>query len=297
MTESEILKLIENLKFSIGAANVSALKSARSSFRDLWDAEVKVFSQWGEDGILDFLCDKTKLSKPKVIEIGAGQFQECNSRFICESRNASAVLIDSDSNLVKTLEVSELLWKNHIFAIQEFVTSENANRLVEQSRVLMGGADILSLDIDGNDFWVMSSIHLIDISIVVVEYNPLFGFKEPVAVPKDDLFDRRVKHHSWLYCGVSLPAWVLYFSNKGYQFIGTNRVGNNAFFVKNGYAIDWGFELPTTLSKFTDWRIRESRDVNSKMNYLSNNERIAIISHLPVVRTDNGVERKVGDIQ
>lgn len=232
MINIEIIKLIENLKLSIGAANISALKSARSNFRDLWDAEVKVFSQWGEDGILDYLCDKTNISKPKVLEIGAGEFLECNSRYICESRNASAVLIDSNQELIANIDASELKWKNHIFAIHEFVTSENANRLVEGSRVLMGGIDILSLDIDGNDFWVMSQIDLKEISIVVVEYNPLFGYKEPVTVPQDDFFDRRVKHFSWLYCGASIRAWVDYFSSNHFQFIGTNRVGNNAFLSK-----------------------------------------------------------------
>lgn len=297
MSEVEIMNLLENLKFSIGAANISALRSARSDFKNLWDAEVKVYSQWGEDGILDYLCDKADISKPKIVEIGAGQFTECNSRYICESRNASAVLIDMDPKLIANIDASELKWKNHIFAIQEFVTSENANYLVERGRILMGGLDILSLDIDGNDFWVMSQIDLRDIAIVIVEYNPLFGFKEPVTVPKDDYFDRKSKHFSWLYCGASLPAWVNYFRSKDFQFIGTNRVGNNAFFVNESLKIDWDFDLPSNLSKFTDWRIRESRDANTEMNYFSNEQRVASISSLHVVRTDSGMERTVGEIQ
>ena len=67
------------LKYSLGQNSIIGSRANSSNFKNLWDAEVKVFSQWGEDGILDFLCEALGISKPKMLEVGAGNFRECNS--------------------------------------------------------------------------------------------------------------------------------------------------------------------------------------------------------------------------
>ena len=62
--------------FALGQASILASRSRSEQFKNLWDAEVKIYSQWGEDGILDYIFRKIDIPKPKVIEVGAGNYSE-----------------------------------------------------------------------------------------------------------------------------------------------------------------------------------------------------------------------------
>jgi hypothetical protein len=267
---SEIYSELHGMRVSSGRVEILASKAGRDSFVDLWDAEVKVFSQWGEDGILWFLCDVLEISKPRILEIGSGNFTECNSRFLAEARNAAVFLVDSRSDLISELSKLDLLWKNNISALETWVTPSNANSIACQARKQLGSIDILSLDIDGIDYWVMSEIDLSQISIIVVEYNPTFGSRYAFTVPKSESFDRTTAHYSWLYFGVSLRAWVDFFERKEFMFVGTDRVGNNAFFVSrmSDEIFKYINRPDATLEKYVDWQVRESRDEHGRLNYL-----------------------------
>jgi hypothetical protein len=268
--KSEIHSELHSMRVSSGRMEILASKACRDSFVDLWDAEVKVFSQWGEDGILWFLCDVLEISKPRILEIGSGNFTECNSRFLAEARNAAVFLVDSRSDLISETNKLDLLWKNNLFALETWVTPNNANSIVNRARKKLGSLDILSLDIDGLDYWVMSEIDLSQISIIVVEYNPTFGSRYAFTVPKSESFDRTTAHYSWLYFGASLRAWVEFFDCKEFTFVGTNRVGNNAFFVSRKSEEIFKYINPPdeSLEKYVDWQIRESRDEQGRLNYL-----------------------------
>ena len=267
---SEIYSELDRMRVSNGRTEILASKACRESYVDLWDAEVKVFSQWGEDGILWFLCDVLEISKPRILEIGAGNFTECNSRFLAEARNAGVFLVDSRSDLISEINKLDLLWKNNLFAFEALVTPSNANSIANLARKELGSIDILSLDIDGIDYWVMTEIDLSGISIIVVEYNPTFGSRYAFTVPKSDSFDRTTAHHSWLYFGASLRAWVEFFDHKKFTFVGTNRAGNNAFFISrmSGEVFNYINPPDSSLEKYVDWQVRESRDEQGRLSYL-----------------------------
>ena len=281
---------IVSLKLMIGQSAVLSSRASSSKFINLWDAEVKVFSQWGEDGILDFICETLKISKPKFVEIGAGNFHECNSRFLAESRNASVVAIDARTDLVTEVKKMTVFWKTHIFPICEIVTPDNINDLLVFARDKMAGIDILSLDIDGNDYWVLDAAKLDKISVVVVEYNSLFGYSAEVSVPRDDLFNRKEKHFSCLYYGASLSAFIYSLSLKGFTFLGSNRACNNAFFIKNEKINEFSIEIPTNLELFVDSRVRESRDTSGSLSFLSGKDRLRVIETMPVVNVKSNIE-------
>ena len=281
---------IVSLKLMIGQSAVLSSRASSSKFINLWDAEVKVFSQWGEDGILDFICETLKISKPKFVEIGAGNFHECNSRFLAESRNASGVAIDARTDLVTEVKKMTVFWKTHIFPICEIVTPDNINDLLVFARDKMAGIDILSLDIDGNDYWVLDAAKLDKISVVVVEYNSLFGYSAEVSVPRDDLFNRKEKHFSCLYYGASLSAFIYSLSLKGFTFLGSNRACNNAFFIKNEKINEFSIEIPTNLELFVDSRVRESRNTSGSLSFLSGKDRLRVIETMPVVNVKNNIE-------
>lgn len=287
---------IVRVEFLIGQSAILASRSMSEKFQYLWDAEVKVFSQWGEDGILDYLCESLGVSKPRVLEVGAGNFSECNSRFLAENRNASVVAVDGRDDLNSSIGQSSLKWKNHIFSMQEWVTPKNINNVIGTAREYMLGIDIFSLDLDGNDYWILEAANLQDVSIVVVEYNPLFGSKLSVSVPRDDRFDRTTKHLSWLYYGASLCAFIDLLSHKGFVFLGSNRVGSNGFFVRKELVKKIKLALPMDLSQHTDWRIRESRDNTGELNFLSNNDRINQIREMPLINVKDGSELRVIDL-
>lgn len=278
----------------------SAILSSRSNsenFSDLWDAEVRVYSQWGEDGILDFLCEKLDLIKPRIIEIGAGNFRECNSRFLMENRNASVYAVDGRPDLESNVLSNPWRWRTHLTSKQEWITPINVQRIIDDAANFMDGIDIFSLDLDGNDYWILNEANLENISIVVVEYNPLFGPGRQVTVPRDDDFDRSKEHFSYLYYGASLKAFDVLLTKKGFCFVGTNRVGNNAFFVRKEVANKIPFSTRNDLSVYTDWRIREARNKEGRLSFVAGKDRLKLIGDLFLIDLENGSSIKVVETQ
>ena len=260
-------------------------RSSSNSPTNLWDMEFKVYSQWGEDGILSFLCDELEISKPRMIEFGAGDFTECNSRFLAKYRNASVVLVDVRKDLLDSVSDTDLKWQTSVYGITDWITPNNVNQLARHAKELIGEIDVVSLDLDGNDYWVAEALNFERTRIVVVEYNPIFGGARSVTVPRDDMFDRTAAHFSNLYYGASLNAFIGLFSRKGFDFVGTNRVGNNAFFVAKKYTNQINLVIPdvSDLTGYVDWRVRESRNEKGELTFLSKEEGARLISHLPLL--------------
>lgn len=286
---------LQRLKYSIGQSSILASRANSRSFIHLWDSEVKVFSQWGEDGILDYLCECLDLSKPRILEIGAGNFTECNSRFLVENRSASAYAVDGRNDLIFTISRSPLIWKSHLFGLQAWVTPENIEEIISNAQRELGALDIFSIDLDGNDYWILEKANIESFQILVVEYNPLFGHTKSVTVPRNDFFERGKEHFSSLYYGASLKSFKSLLSKRGFEFIGTNRVGNNAFFVNHKFAAKVPIRSQEDLSIYTDWRVRESRSIDGSLSLLSGFDRIKEIKNLPLIDLDTGLLISVED--
>jgi hypothetical protein len=277
-------------------AAILASRARYSTLSLLSDADVKVYSQWGEDGILDYLCECVGIERPKMIEVGAGNFTECNSRFLVEFRNASATLVDADANLEKFVKESDLYWKTHLYSITDWVSTSNINSIIKTATQQMGGLDIFSLDLDGNDYWILKEANLGDTKVAVVEYNSIFGSEIAVSVPEDERFDRTEKHFSWLYYGANLKAYVDLLESKGLVFVGTNRVRSNAFFVRNDLINRVSIEIPTSLSSFTENKIRESRDEFGRMNHLELTRGYELIKDQLVIDLERQLQVRLGSL-
>jgi hypothetical protein len=241
-------------------------------YTSLWDAEYKIFSQWGEDGILDYICDVIELRKPKFLEIGVGDFSESNSRFMAYRRGASITAVDKDKSLLQSRAVNELQWRVHIQTICEEVTVGNAHEIQVQAAKFMGGIDILSLDIDSIDYWILKRLELDNIKVIVVEYNPCFGFKKRVTVPLESYKSRFHEGDSGAYYGASLSAFIYILTRQGFAFLGTNSECTNAFFVESSLGGKFPFTANPTLAQYVDCRIRDSRNSLGKKDFLSQNE-------------------------
>lgn len=266
-----------------------AQRNSISKVENLWDIGFKVYSQWEEDGILNFLCDKLELLKPRILEFGSGNFEECNSRFLAEFRNSPVVVVDARDDLISSIEKLTINWKTHVYPIETWITPDSAKDIYISAINLMGVVDILSIDLDGNDYWVLKELPLDGISIIVVEYSPIFGDIASCTVPRNDIFNRTSAHSSNLYWGASLTAFIELLAVKKFTFVGTNRVGNNAFFVNSSSCPKLGISIPDgrNFGKYVDYQIREGRTIEGGLSLLSSQDRLNAISEMPIVNLKN----------
>ncbi len=197
---------------------------------NLSDASFDVFTYHGEDGILFYLANKLPNVSPTFIDIGAGDCIKSNCANLAVHHGWQGVFIDKSS---EQLAVGKSFFKHQINKgadirfIQTEVTRENVNRLMT-GNLINNKVGILSIDIDGNDFWIWKAIEQVQPEIVVIEAKVEFGLKS-IAVPYGNH-----NHHSVdsKYNGASVEALRQLGLTKGYKLVGANKQGYNLFFVK-----------------------------------------------------------------
>lgn len=252
----------------------------------LADYEFKVFSQWGEDGIIQHLIREVPIVHRTFIEFGVEDFMESNCRYLLMNDNWQGFVIDgSDANIAR-LRNAYFYWKHDLRSIAAFVTAENIDSLL-RSAGFDEDLGLLSIDIDGVDFWVLQAIECVRPRILVAEYNALFGADRIITVPYDPAFQRSRKHYSNLYYGASLGAMTALAMARGYDLVGTNSVGSNAFFVRRDVRPK---SLPVldVAQAFTPCHIRESRDPSGNLTYADRHQQFEMIRGLPVVNLATG---------
>lgn len=200
---------------------------------NLMSNEFRAFSQWGEDGIIQFLLRHIKIDRRIFVEFGADNYNsESNTRFLLSNNNWAGLVMDSSKEAIQELRKSHSYILYDLKAVPAFITRDNINDLITENGIT-GEIGLLSIDVDGNDYWIWSAINVINPAIVVVEYNHRFGRDIAVTIPYEENFDRAKAHPSRLYFGASLKALCRLGSEKGYAFVGCNSDGVNAFFVRN----------------------------------------------------------------
>jgi hypothetical protein len=248
---------------------------------DIQGAEFRAFSQWGEDGILQHLLRHIQVSKKIFVEFGVENYTESNTRLLLVDGNWAGLVIDGSSKNVEFIRNDDIYWRHNLKAECAFITKENINDLILRNGI-SGEIGLLSVDIDGNDYWVWEAIDVVVPSVVVVEYNARFGPERAVTVPYDPGFVRTVAHHSNIYYGASLAALCCLAKRKGYSFVGCNTAGNNAFFVRTEFKPATLPEL-TAMEGFVRSRFRESRDARGSLTFLTEAEEATILEQLPLV--------------
>lgn len=271
----------------------------------LWDTEkfpfepknwddygFKVFSQNNEDGLLQYIIHHTELPQRNFIEFGVEDYSECNTRYLLLHNNWSGLVMDGSEKWMEALKKQEIYWRRTLDSKGVFITKENINSLISDSG-FSGKVGLLSVDIDGNDYWVLDAINCIDPQILICEYNPIYGSKEKVSIPYKADFWRTNAHYSNLYWGASLGAFVHIANKRGYKLVCINSLGNNAFFVKRDAS-----DLPE-VSIEDAWRdatYRESRDENGNLSFKSFAEGRKMLSDLPVIDVVTGEQKKVSEL-
>jgi hypothetical protein len=257
-----------------------AKQCAGRKLADLREAEFRVFSQFGEDGIIEQLVSRLAIPREaeRFVEIGVESYREANTRFLLVNRNWSGLIVDASDEHVRALEGSSLLWRHDLRPVTARVEPNSVNALLQEH-----GFDrdlgLLSIDVDGVDYWIWEAVEAEPL-VVVVEYNSLLGADRPVTVPYEAGFECTRAHHSNLFFGASLAAFDRLGRRKGYRLVGSNSAGNNAFFVREELAED--LPAPSVAEAYVESRYRESRDQEGNLTYLSGPDRRRAIADLQV---------------
>lgn len=210
------------------------------------NSEFKVYSKHGGDGILAHIFSKIGTTNTTFVEVGVEDGTECNTTNLSFNFGWNGLLIDANEAWIKS---ARIFYKNklgsmfsNIKMIAGFVTAENVNQLITDGGV-MGEIDLLSMDIDSNDFWVWNSIAVVDPRVVVMEYNAAFGHRS-LTIKYDPRFHfQKVFKENPLYFGASLSALTRLAKKKGYILVACDTHGHDAFFVKREVAAGKFIEL------------------------------------------------------
>ena len=270
---------VRSIQEALGRVEARQLSDAPIS--NLSQSEFGVFSEWGEDGIIQRLIHEVPIDRRIFVEFGVQDYQESNTRFLLVRDNWAGMVIDGDQGNIDRIRHDEIFWRYNLKAECAFVKRDNINELLKNNGVV-GDIGLLSIDIDGNDYWVWEAIEVVRPRIVVVEYNARFGVDRAVTIPYDAEFSRVRAHYSMVYYGASLAALVSLGVRKGYDFVGANSAGNNAFFVRQDLRPSF-LPVLTATEGFVASQFRESRAKNGHLVFLTNDEEQRILKELPLV--------------
>ena len=267
-----------------------ALANKRNTpLQNIHDAEFKVFSQYGEDGIIQYLISQADIQSHEQIfvEFGVQNYTESNTRFLLISDQWKGLIIDGDQEYISSVQRSDIYWRYNLTAICKWIDRDNINDIIG-SAGFSGDIGLLSVDIDGNDYWVWERINIVNPVIVVVEWNSVLGMHHALSIPYDPAFSRPQAHYSCLYWGASIAAFYKLAKSKGYSLICSNRIGNNLFFVRNDRL---GSLSPLTPEEaYVESNFRDSRDSNGQLSFLSGSERVSLIKDLPFIEVNTNNE-------
>ncbi len=279
--QRKIMREIEVSRILEGRRLASQMQTLPVPAR-IGEVEFKVFSQYGDDGIIQYLVNKLNIQTDTFIEFGVETYEEATTRFLLVNNNWSGLVIDGSADNIRRIRETSLFQNHQLTALHAFVTAENINGLI-QSAGITGEIGLLHVDIDGNDYWVWKAITVVNPVIVIMEYNAVFGGERSITVPYQPDFYRTRAHYSNLYFGASLPALCQLADEKGYKFIGCTSNGNNAYFVRADHAA--GLPVLSPGEGFVASKFRESRDEKGNLTYLSGPDRLKPIRNLPVYNT------------
>jgi hypothetical protein len=246
------------------------------------DYEFKIFSQWGDDGLIQYLIKNIKIENEIFIEFGVEDYSESNTRFLMMNNNWKGFVMDGSEENMNRLQNQRWYWKYSLKNKSAFITKENINELLAETG--FSNVGLLHIDLDGNDAHILEVLDLskLNPSIIIMEYNAVFGKERAISVPYDKDFVRTIKHYSNLYFGASLPALTFIANNKGYALIGCTLAGNNAYFVRKDL-LNEKIKEKTIGEAYVLSKSRESRNKDYSLSYLDGEERYEIIKGMNVI--------------
>ena len=164
---SIVNRRVELVQEALG--RIETRQATAQNSNDFSGNEYRVFSQCGEDGIIQYLLRHLTIHKRVFVEFGADNYNfESNTRFLLTNDNWAGLVFDGSEQNIKELRQAPAYWLYNLKAHQAFITAENINSLLSQHGIT-GEIGLLSIDIDGNDYWVWQAIDVISPVVMIVE--------------------------------------------------------------------------------------------------------------------------------
>ena len=203
--------------------------------------EKKIYSQNGEDGILEYIFSVIGTTNKFFVEFGVGDGLECNTRHLKENKEWNGLMMDAglmislgwtslkyvSKKIFEKNQKTKPIKKIPLDIKKETITVENIEKLFLKYSVPKY-FDLLSIDIDSNDYWVWKAIKNYEPRVIVIEYNSTIHVEESKVIE----YNPKAKWDCTNYFGASLLALTKLGESKGYRLIGCDSNGINAFFCK-----------------------------------------------------------------
>ena len=194
----------------------------------------KTYSQSDEDGIIREIFNRIGVTNKTFVEFGIGNGLENNSLALLFD-GWKGLWIDASTDSVTKIRNNfhQIINNGQLKIVESFITKDNINDLIS-TNIQDPEIDLLSVDIDGNDYHVVNAITCTRPRVIVIEYNAKFApptlycmdYNATHFWEKDDCF------------GASLKFFEVNLEKKGYYLVGCNLSGANAFFVRKDLVAD-----------------------------------------------------------
>lgn len=211
----------------------------------------KVYSQNDEDGIIQEIFRRIGVTNKTFIEFGVQNGLESNCHYLL-FQGWNGLWMDGDGEAIREIQKRfyPVLKTGQLACKRAFITRENINQLISEQG-FSGEVDLLSIDVDGNDYYIWEAVTAVSPRVVIIEYNG--------KLPPD--CDWKMAYHAYHvwegsdWHGASLKALERLGERLGYQLVGTGLVGVNAFFVKKEIAGNLFYKPATAEALYNPLRL------------------------------------------
>ena len=211
----------------------------------------KVYSQNDEDGIIQEIFRRIGVTNKTFIEFGVQNGLESNCHYLL-FQGWNGLWMDGDGEAIQEIQKRfyPVLKTGQLACKRAFITRENINQLISEQG-FSGEIDLLSIDVDGNDYYIWEAVTAVSPRVVIIEYNG--------KLPPD--CDWKMAYHAYHvwegsdWHGASLKALERLGERLGYQLVGTGLVGVNAFFVKKEIAGNLFYKPATAEALYNPLRL------------------------------------------
>jgi len=256
------LSIVENRLADLCINNILANPKYKDP-KKLNNYEYQVFSQNGEDGIIKEIFNRIGITNKFFVEFGVGGGIENNTTSLLIDE-WNGVWIEADLELIKYINerFSREIHNKKLKIKHSFVDAQNIQDLFKEMAVPTE-FDLLSIDIDGNDYWVWDAIKDFSPRVIIVEYNASYGPNLNWIME----YDPNYKWDDTSYFGASLKAFEILANSKGYKLVGCNTLGINSFFVKEELVGDKFAEPFTSENHYEPPRYYLQRNIGHPRNF------------------------------
>jgi hypothetical protein len=187
----------------------------------------KMYSQTDEDGIIQEIFARIGIRSKIFVEFGVGNGLENNTlKLLLEGW--SGLWMEGSAEHVAHIngKFDDVIRQGRLHVQSVFIDRDNVNGLI--GRFHTGEIDLLSIDVDGNDIYLLEVLQVVSPRVIVIEYNG--KFPPPLSIAQ--AYDAAYRWQGTDYSGASLAAITKVAERKGYSLVGCNILGVNAFFVR-----------------------------------------------------------------